>query len=87
MPVVIDYFAVWCAPCTQFAPTFEKVAKAMAGKMKFAKCDIDANQDFAQSSGVMSIPCMIVFKAGQEVGRIVGNQTEDSFLQQLKVLL
>lgn len=87
VPVVIDFWAEWCSPCKQFAPTFEKVAKAMEGKMKFAKCDIDANQEFAQSNGVMSIPCMIVFKNGQEAGRIVGNQTEDSFKQQLKALL
>jgi thioredoxin 1 len=87
VPVVIDFWAEWCSPCKQFAPTFEKVSKTMAGRMKFAKCDIDVNQEFAQSSGVMSIPCMIVFKNGQEAGRIVGNQTEDSFVQQLKAFL
>lgn len=87
IPVVIDFWAEWCSPCKQFAPTFEKVAAQFAGKMKFAKCDIDANQEFAQSNGVMSIPCMIVFKNGNEAGRIVGNQTEDSFKQQLKSLL
>jgi thioredoxin 1 len=87
IPVIIDYYAEWCSPCKQFAPTFEKVAKEFAGKIKFAKCDIDVNQEFAQSNGVMSIPCMIVFKNGQEAGRMVGNQTEDLFRQQLKAFL
>ena len=84
IPVVIDFSASWCSPCHQFAPIFEKVAKQMEGKMKFAKCDIDANQEFAQANGIMSIPCIVIFKNGQEAGRIVGNQTESSFVQQLK---
>jgi thioredoxin 1 len=87
IPVVIDFFALWCSPCTQFAPTFEKVAKEFEGKILFAKCNIDAHQEFAQSCGVMSIPCMIIFRNGKEIGRIVGNQSEDSFRQQLKALL
>jgi thioredoxin 1 len=87
VPVVIDFWAEWCSPCKQFAPTFEKVSKEFAGKMVFAKCDIDANQEFAQSNGVMSIPCIIVFKNGKEAGRMVGNQTEDLFRQQLKAFL
>lgn len=87
IPVVIDFWAEWCSPCKQFSPTFEKVAKQMEGKMKFAKCDIDANQEFAQSNGIMSIPCIVVFKNGKEAGRIVGNQTESSFVQQLKAAL
>lgn len=87
IPVVIDFWAGWCTPCKMFSPTFEKVAKQFEGKMLFAKCDIDAHQEFAQSCGVMSIPCMIIFKHGKEAGRIVGNQTEDSFTQQLKALM
>ena len=87
IPVVIDFWAEWCSPCKQFAPTFEKVAKLMAGKLKLAKCDIDANQEFAQSNGIMSIPCIVIFKDGKETGRIVGNQSESSFVQQLKALL
>jgi thioredoxin 1 len=86
-PVVIDFWAEWCSPCKQFAPTFEKVSKQFEGKITFAKCDIDANQEFAQSNGVMSIPCMIIFKNGKEAGRIVGNQTESLFVQQLKAFL
>ncbi len=87
LPVVIDFWAGWCSPCKALAPTFEKVAKQLEGKMKFAKCDVDANQEFAQSNGVMGVPCIIVFKNGEEAGRIVGNQTEDSLKRQLQALL
>jgi thioredoxin 1 len=87
IPVIIDFWAEWCSPCKQLAPTFEKLSKEFAGKVLFAECDIDKNQEFAQSNGIMSIPCMVVFKNGKEAGRIVGNQTEDSLRQQLKVLL
>lgn len=87
VPVVVDFYANWCSPCKALAPTFEKVAKQFEGKMKFAKCDVDTNQEFAQAAGVMGIPCILVFKSGEEVGRIVGNQTEDSLKQQLNALL
>jgi len=87
IPVVVDYWAGWCAPCKALAPIFEKVSQTFAGRMKFAKCNIDDHQNIAQENGVMSIPCMIVFKNGIEAGRIVGNQTEDSLVQRLKALL
>jgi len=87
IPVVIDFWASWCSPCKMLEPIFEKVSHTLQGKMKFAKCNVDENQEFAQANGVMSIPCLIVFKNGQEAGRIVGNQTEDSLKQQLVALL
>lgn len=87
LPVVVDFWAEWCGPCKQLGPIFEKVSEEMSDKMKFAKCNIDVHSEFAQANGVMSIPCIIVFKDGTEVGRIVGNQTEDSLEQQLNAFL
>ncbi len=86
IPVAVDYWAGWCQPCKMLAPTFEKVAGEIK-EMKFAKCNIDDNQALAQENLVMSIPCIVVFKEGQEAGRIVGNQPEDILKQQLLALL
>lgn len=85
--VVIEFWAEWCGPCKVLAPVFEAVAKDFEGKMKFFACDIDANQEFAQSNGVMSIPTIIVFKHGEEAGRFVGGQSEQELKQALKAFL
>ncbi len=85
-PVVVDFWAEWCGPCHAMAPVFEKVAGEMR-EMKFAKCNIDENQDLAQENGIMSIPCIVVYRDGQEAGRIVGNQPEDALVQQLRAFL
>ncbi len=87
IPVIIDYFADWCGPCKQLAPIFEKVAEEMEDEVKFAKCNVDAHSEFAQANGVMSIPCLIIYKDGKEVARMVGNQTEDALEKQLKAIL
>ncbi len=87
LPAVVDFWAGWCGPCKVLAPTFEKISKEFAGKMVFAKCNVDENQDIAQNNSIMSLPCIVVFKNGSETGRIIGNQSEEMLRQQLKVLM
>lgn len=87
IPVVVDYWAEWCGPCKAMAPTFENCSKQLGEKMKFAKCNIDENEQIASEQGVMSIPCLIIYKNGQEEGRLVGNQSEDILVQQLRTFL
>ncbi len=86
IPVVVDFYANWCGPCKAMAPVFEKVAGKMK-EMKFAKCNIEENQGLAAEQGIMSIPCVVVYKNGKEEGRLVGNQPEDILVQQLRTFL
>ncbi len=69
---LIDFYADWCGPCRMMTPVITEFATDMQGKVKVAKLDIEASQKTTQQYQVTSIPTIILFKAGQEVKRIVG---------------
>ena len=71
-PVMVDFWAQWCGPCLASAPVLEELAKEYAGKMDFAKVDVDANGPLAAKYGIAAIPTMLVFKGGQPVQQITG---------------
>jgi thioredoxin 1 len=71
-PVLVDFWAEWCGPCKMLAPIVEKVAAAHEGQVKFVKLDTDSNQSLAGEYQVQGIPCLILFKGGKAVDRIVG---------------
>ena len=72
IPVLVDFWAEWCAPCHMVAPAVEEIAKEYEGKLKVCKLNVDEAGDIAGKFGVMSIPTLIVFKAGQKVEQVVG---------------
>lgn len=69
---VVDCWAAWCAPCRMVAPVIDELASAYSGRIAFGKLNVDENRDTAMRYQVMSIPTLLVFKAGQLVDRIVG---------------
>ncbi len=83
VPVLVDFWATWCGPCQMQGPVVEQAAEEMAGTVKVGKLNVDEEGSIAQQYGVMSIPTLIVFKNGKEVGRAVGFQT----MEQLKKLM
>lgn len=71
-PVLVDFWAAWCAPCRAIAPHVESLANDYAGRVKVGKCDIDSNPQVPSQYDVRSIPTLLLFKGGQVVGQLVG---------------
>jgi thioredoxin len=71
-PTLVDFWAEWCGPCRQIAPTVEALAGDYAGKLKVGKVNVDQHQITAQKYGIRSIPTLLVFKGGKVVGQMVG---------------
>ena len=72
LPVLVDFWAVWCAPCRAIAPHVEALAKDYDGKIRVGKCDIDSNPNFSSQYEIRSIPTLLLFKEGKVVGQVVG---------------
>ena len=71
-PVLVDFWADWCAPCKMIAPIVEELAEEYDGKVKFGKLDVDSNPQTATNFGIRSIPTLLIFKGGQAVDQVIG---------------
>lgn len=74
VPVVVDFWAVWCGPCHMMAPEIDKVAQHTAGRSLVLKVDTDANPELSQRYQIRGIPTIIVFSGGKEATRASGVQ-------------
>lgn len=76
---LVDFWAEWCGPCRMLNPVLEELEKKYQGKIKFAKVNVDDNQELAQSYQIMSIPAVILFKDGVAKEKVVGYKPKDAW--------
>lgn len=87
MPVLVDFFAVWCGPCKALSPVIDELAEEYKGKIKIVKVDVDENSNLASRFSVMSIPTLVFFKEGKAVDQAVGGMTKDELKGRLDGLI
>jgi thioredoxin 1 len=82
-PVLVDFWAEWCAPCRMLAPTVEAVAEKYADTARVVKLNVDHNPSVSQRFGIKGIPTLILFKNGKEEERVVGATSEQAISRML----
>ena len=87
VPVIMDFWAPWCAPCQMMAPVFEELSNEYEGKLKFTKVNTDEEQMLAVPFGIQGIPTLLVLYKGQEVDRIVGFGPKEMLKQRIDEIL
>jgi thioredoxin 2 len=84
VPVLLDLWAPWCAPCRMIAPVIDELASQMGGRVRFAKLNVDENPATAARFKVNSIPTLLVLKGGREIDRLVGVQPKPEIVRRLE---
>ena len=82
-PVLVDFWAEWCGPCRALGPKLEELSQELDGKLKIVKLNIDENPNVTSQFGIRSIPTMIIFKGGESVETLMGNQSKENIAEAL----
>jgi thioredoxin 1 len=77
-PVLVDFWAAWCAPCRMLAPTVDAIAEKYAANARVVKVNVDDNPSISQRYGIKGIPTLILFKGGKEEERVVGATSKEA---------
>lgn len=87
LPLVVDLWATWCAPCRMLAPIVSELASEYDGKIVVGKCDVEENEDIAMEFGVRNIPTLLFFKDGKLVDKFVGSAKKPALVEKFQALL
>ncbi len=83
-PVLVDFWATWCGPCRAIAPVIEELHTELEDKAVIGKVNVDENSDTPVNYGVRNIPTLLVFKNGEVVDKVIGNQSKSKLLEILE---
>ncbi len=86
-PVLVDYWADWCAPCRQLSPIVEELSNTYGDRMVFAKLDTNANPDIPMRQGVMALPTLQFFVNGEVVDSLQGGKTKAALVKAIEAVL
>jgi thioredoxin 1 len=79
LPVFVDFWAEWCGPCRIVGPAVEQLSQELDGRVKVAKVNVDESPEIAARYGIRSIPSLLLFKRGKEIGRTVGAAPKEAY--------
>lgn len=82
-PILVDFWATWCAPCRMVAPILEKLAVELKGKARIGKLDVDQNPATAAQFSIQGIPTLLLFKNGKPVDKMIGAQSREVILSMI----